>query len=390
MTAYLVNSGNDTKQADALATQLREILPEVKEVDALDAVPPAARGARSIVFVVETADGDGAVDRVIDYAGRPDADTYCVYVAGDLDALDYKRLLKTGNAEWVPAEQASSELPDVVSRWLMRIDAEARGEGHGSTVFSLLPSGGGVGNTTILIELAVWLARHREREARVCVVDLNFQDGNVCDLLNVDPRFDIMELSQNPGRLDDHMLEIFTTRHNSGFDVLAAPKLFADYATINPDAIYAVFNALNSRYDYVLSDFPHVWISWTDNILRNSDAVLLTGSYTVPSALRMSAARKKIESISVPSESVITVVNEYETSLFSSSFSRSDFEESVGEGGIFYIPRDDKFVTESANLGEPMMTIKKNRRICREIAKLGEHVAGAKARARSRGTLLSR
>ena len=379
MTAYLVYPAGSAKASERIAESLREIVGEVREAQSLSEIAPKA-GERAIVFVLGSGQANGRIDEIVEFSDRDRQGAYCVYVASELDALEYKRLLKTGNAEWVPMQQAESELPDVVSRWLMRINAETAGDAGGSTVISFLPSGGGVGNTTLVVETAMWLARHQGKHARVCVVDTNFQDGNVCDLLNIDPRLDIVELSSNPDRLDDHMLEIFTSKHRSGFDVLASGKLFLDYASVNPDAVYAIFNALNFRYDYVLVDFPHVWLPWTDNLLRNSDYIVVSGIYTVPSAMRIAATKRQLTSIGIPKTAVSVVVNQYVSSLFSRGFGTSEFEEAIGEGEVFYVSRDDSFVAESANLGEPMMSIKARRRICKDIAKVARQAAASRSR----------
>ena len=69
-----------------------------------------------------------------------------------------------------------------------------------------MPAAGGVGSTTMAIETAFLLHNSAARGASTCVVDLNFQQGVCAEYLDLEPRFDLTEIENQPERLDRHLL----------------------------------------------------------------------------------------------------------------------------------------------------------------------------------------
>ena len=69
---------------------------------------------------------------------------------------------------------------------------------------SLLPASGGVGVTTLAIQTAMLLLNSRGSRMKpsTCLVDLDFQHGNVSDYLDLEPRLNLGEIEPSPERLD--------------------------------------------------------------------------------------------------------------------------------------------------------------------------------------------
>ena len=149
--------------------------------------------------------------------------------------------------------------------------------------FRFVPSAGGVGNTTLALETAIYLKTSKQtKQRKICVVDLDFQTSHVCDYLDSEPHLRIEEFSNAPERLDEQLFESFTTRHTSGIDVFAAPRSKFSSDELNIDALDSLFNLIAKHYDLIFIDHPLTWFSWTSQVIAASDGAVITGINTIP------------------------------------------------------------------------------------------------------------
>src|SRR5439155_21920142 len=179
------------------------------------------------------------------------------------------------SADWVPTQNAPQEIADVLWR-RMTPSAAPRAERRKAAIVALVSSGGGVGNSTLAVEIGTQLKTNKStRERSVCLIDLDFQNSHICDYLDIEPRLQIDELAANPGRLDAQLLELFLSHHSSGVDVLSAPRGKSNPLELNVAALDALFGLLSEKYELVLVDLPSFWLASTGPILSASALVVV-------------------------------------------------------------------------------------------------------------------
>src|SRR5438309_11718710 len=146
-------------------------------------------------------------------------------------------------------------------------------------IVAFVPSAGGVGNATLAIETAVQVNRASQTSARrVCLLDLDLRASHICDYLDIEPRFHIEEIVQNPDRLDAQLFDLFVSRHAaSDIDVLAVPRNRRASVELDMAALDALFRFISQQYDLVIINVPPAWFDWTDQILGVSDLAIVTG-----------------------------------------------------------------------------------------------------------------
>lgn len=331
------------------------------------------RASRPLVLV-----GHAAIDaippsEVAAFAQAQEGDAFTVYVADTIAPDAYKRLVRTGAAEWVRWQDAEGELRDLAAR--------LRGPEIGdraAKILSFLPSKGGVGNTTLVVETAVCLAGKRKRAGgRIAILDLNLQGGTVADALDVEPRFDIAEIASNPERLDEQLIDVFTSRHSPRLDVFAGPTRTMALDAVEPQILFTFIDAISGRYDAILFDLPVYWLAWIDALLQGSDAVVVSGGATVPALRKLSAKLAHLKDLGVPEARLAAVLTQADVDLLGRVARRAETERVLPGHRTFFVRRDHATVDEAGDVGRPLMETAPGTRVARDIRRVADWIETA-------------
>jgi pilus assembly protein CpaE len=112
---------------------------------------------------------------------------------------------------------------------------------------------GGVGTTTIAVNVAAWLAS--QRPGRVVAVDLDLPFGQVATHLNLKPRQTLTDVVRDEqGLREPELLRTYTEKHGSGLHVLAAPMLPDAGNLLTGAQVDALLGTLRAAYDAVVVD----------------------------------------------------------------------------------------------------------------------------------------
>jgi hypothetical protein len=119
MAIYLTQGGNDETRVNEIEDKLRSAIPGLKRVSRVEDIDQkSVNGAdRSIVLLVAAALEGAKVDDLIDVVGRQSRNLFFIVVGGDISGRDYKRLIQSGNADWVAEGALPQEILDIVPWW---------------------------------------------------------------------------------------------------------------------------------------------------------------------------------------------------------------------------------------------------------------------------------
>ena len=84
---------------------------------------------------------------------------------------------------------------------------------------SFVPTSGGVGQSVLAATLALLTCSNRKQPKSTCLIDLNFQYSRLAHYLDVEPRLDLSAIEAAPERVDQTLMEVMLTRHQSGLAV---------------------------------------------------------------------------------------------------------------------------------------------------------------------------
>jgi len=378
MPIYFLRSNPNSEKNNLVESRIREAIPELVRISSIEDISrhSADDGRRYVLLVAPTGERN-YFDRLVDIASRFQ-ELFFILISDEISASDYKRLVRTGGADWVSTEGAPHEVLDIVSRHQQPVEAPPPSATNPAVV-SFVPSAGGVGNTTLAVEVAIRLKTQKSTRARkICLVDLDFQTSHVCDHLDIDARLRIDEITSNPERLDAHLFEIFISRHSSGLDVFAPPRSNFDFSGLNVAALDALFNMISTRYDLVLIDLPAIWLPWTSQLISGSDGVIVTGINTIPCLRRISERLTAVRQAKQSAGQIAIAVNRCQRSLFGGIGRRQHVESVLPGEKIFYIG-EDPMAVQSINTGVPLGLTASRGKFIKDITAIVDFCAALKS-----------
>ena len=118
MAIYLTQGGGGAGQVDEIEGKLKSAIPDLKRVPSVEAIDPkSVNGAERSIVILAAAASEGAnVDELIDVVRRYPRNLFFIVVGGDISAQDYKKLIQSGNADWVAEAGLPHEVLDIVGR----------------------------------------------------------------------------------------------------------------------------------------------------------------------------------------------------------------------------------------------------------------------------------
>jgi pilus assembly protein CpaE len=221
-----------------------------------------------------------------------------VLVVRELDTVTVVRAMKSGARDVValgdgPAfEEAVRQAYDT-SRAL-RGPSGARRVGRLVTVFS--PKGG-VGKTTVAVNLA--LALSESGSHRVCLVDLDLAFGDVAITMQLFPTHTIEQAIGSEASLDLATLEGLLTRHQDSLMVLAAPLHPDVRERVTPALVVKVLRTLKEGFDFVVVDTPPSFDDQILTALDETDECVVMAGLDVPTLKNVKVALETLDVLDI-------------------------------------------------------------------------------------------
>jgi pilus assembly protein CpaE len=122
------------------------------------------------------------------------------------------------------------------------------------TMVAVIGARGGVGTTTIAVNLAWYLANQQNR--RVALLDLDLHNGNCAMALNVKATPGLREALVSPTRIDNTLLDRVMAPVGERLFVLSAEEPLRDNVDFTAEAVETLVAALREQFHYVIVDVP--------------------------------------------------------------------------------------------------------------------------------------
>lgn len=228
-------------------------------------------------------------------------------------------------------------------------DVKAKRKSTRGLVYTVFSTKGGVGKTFIATNLAVSLAKNKEK--RVVIVDLDLDFGNVALALNVMPRFTISDIIDDIRNIDQYYIDSFLTQNESGVWVLPANMKPMMSEFINAEHIDFILRTLQNSFDYIVIDMPGRFNETINPAFAIADHLLLVVTPEVSSVRNVKAALITLNELNYPKSKIKLILNR----VAGNEINIKDIETTLNYDVFAPLSADYKHVISTMNVGVPFV-----------------------------------
>jgi len=302
----------------------------------------------SDVVVVACYGHDDGVTAMVDHAvkHRPDRP---VVVMSEASPNGFLRLAFEAGADDVITLPQS---PEHVAFTLQKVIARRKGltmPGKATApLVAILGPKGGTGKTLVATNLAVALA---QRDAKVVLVDLDLQFGDIGLALGLSPERTMYDLMKAGGPFDHEKLDRHLIRHSSGVKVLIAPTRPDQASAVSIDFLRDIYASLRTMCDAVIVDTPP---GFTPEVIATIDVstdICMVGMLDSLSLKNTKLGMETLDLMGYDSSHVSLLLNRADSRV---GITPDDVSMIVGRAPDISVP-SDREIPRSVNEGTPIV-----------------------------------
>jgi pilus assembly protein CpaE len=299
---------------------------------------PAARPAP--VVIVDLRDGE-LFPPLLAQLKRQHPQTAIVVVAKTLDPALMLEAMRAGVSECLVEPLSESDLRDAIARVGQHAEAPSTGQ-----VFAVIGAKGGVGATTVSVNLAAELAK--VAHDATLLIDLHHCQGDAAVMLGVEPRFTVVDALQNAHRLDEAVFRSLVTSTRAGVQLLASPRGWR-LESVTREQVRTLVGVAARLFRYVVVDVPR----------SDPSAIEVCGAATrlvVVANQELTTIRQASSMVGTlrercGAERVSVVVNRFDPHA---EITRNDVGQVVKDPIRHVIPSDYRAALRAQHVGRPM------------------------------------
>jgi len=234
------------------------------------------------------------------------------------------------------------------------------------TVFS--PKGG-VGKTTLAVNLAVALSDGGAR--KVCLVDLDLAFGDVAITLQLFPARTIADAVHLESGLDFPVLEPLLTDYRDQVCALVAPVQPDAKDTISAALVGRILDLLKSNFDHVVVDSAPAFDEYVLQAVDETDEMVLVTTLDVPTLKNVKVAVETLDLLNFPKAKRHLALNRADDKV---GLTADKVESTLGMTVAAAIPTSNQ-VAHATNSGEPIVLAQPKHQVSQAIKKLATGIA---------------
>jgi pilus assembly protein CpaE len=246
-------------------------------------------------------------------------------------------------------------------------------------IIAVLGAKGGVGTTTLAVNLATGLSSG-DGHPSVALVDSNVLFGEVPLFLNMKPVSNSLDVSKNIERLDATYLMSILIKHPSGVHVLPSPGRLVGDEEVLFDAMERLLALMKTMFDFVVIDSGQYLDDSSKTILRDCDRAVLVTTLSLPGLVNLKRLLDAMRTLGCASDDRVEIVaNRYSPK---SGISVEEAEESLGRRIRWTIPNDYRNTMDAINSGVPLTAMAKGADVTKRLLEMASAFANQEAEPR--------
>jgi pilus assembly protein CpaE len=355
------------------------------------------QSAPDVVIISLDSDQNKALQLISSLSGEaPELPILAVSARGDGQAI--LQALRSGAREFLTAPVVLEDRLKALKRLTPQRGANGDSQGGSaiapkveSQVISVLGSRGGVGCTSLAVNLGATLAQ--DPACGVALVDLDLALGDADVALDLMADYTLADVALNIERLDMQFLKRSLCKHASGLSLLPHPVQLEDANLIREEHMTRVIGLLRASYTHLILDLSKNFSPVDMTALKMSDVILLVCQLELSSLRNVVRMLLSLAADPELDGKVRIVVNRFGSEC---DISQKKAEETIGKPIFWQVPNDPKSMMESRNQGVPLLTYAPRSKAQQSFVGLVQQLTGkdaapaAKKEARGWGRIFSR
>jgi pilus assembly protein CpaE len=270
--------------------------------------------------------------------------------------------------------------PEDLAAALRRVMRQAAGptgtasRKEGCHVFAVAGATGGVGSSSIAVNLACALAADESNS--VVLVDLDVALGDADVFLDTIPEYTLADIAQNVERLDLTLLRKSLTVHSSGVHLLPRPLQLEDVRLITADKLQRVIGLLKTSFTHMVLDTSKSYSELDMLALRAADDVLMVTQLDLPCLRNVVRLLMTFDDDDGLRDKVKVIVNRFGQDAGQISMKKA--RDTIGREVYWQVPNDYRVMVEVRNNGVPLLQHAPRAPITQSIGSLADALCGKK------------
>jgi pilus assembly protein CpaE len=308
---------------------------------AVDLLTLTHRGAPQPDVLIVDVRGQSQVPSALAVLKRQHPTTSVILVASHLEPALILEAMRAGVNECVAEPLSSDQLGGAITRVIAQRTAPVGGQ-----VFAFVGAKGGVGTTTLAVNVATALAKV---DPSTLFIDMHPAYGDAAVLLGTEPRFSLVDAIENTHRLDLSFFSGLTAQSEAGVTLLAS----SDHAPTSPIDVHRIRLLLDfavRHYRYTVLDLPRSNPAMLDalegassiEVVTNQELASVRGASRIAAALSRRYGRDKVS----------VVVSRFDKHA---DIGVNDIEQAVHAPLGFTFPSDYRLALQALNSGRPFV-----------------------------------
>ena len=291
--------------------------------------------------------------------------------SGSTDGRLILKSMRAGAKEFLTEPLKEEDLASA----LQRVKRQSSGEkeaSQGCKVIAVAGAAGGVGSSSIAVNLACALAE--EPDNSVVLIDLDVALGDADVFLDTISEYTLADVAQNVARLDLTLLKKLLTKHSSGVHLLPRPVQLEDAKLITPDSVQRVIGLLKTSFSHIVLDTSKGFSALDMQAIQLSDDVLMITQLDLPCLRNVVRLMMTFDDNAALRDKVKIVVNRAGQETGQISLKKA--QETIGREIYWQIPNDYRVMVEVRNNGVPLIQHAPKAGITNSIGQLADALCG--------------
>ena len=291
-------------------------------------------------------------------------------ISDTADSQILMQAMRAGVKEFFTQPLNLVEIKEALERFKERqSQGKALPESKRGSIISVFGSKGGVGTTTVSVNLAVSLSLGEPKKS-VALLDMNTLFGEIPLFLEMAPKFHWGEITKNIDRLDNTFLKNILTQHKSGVQVLPSPAYLNGHVRATPDIMSRLLGLMKRMFDFVIIDAGQSTDDTSIKMLEVSDMLMLVTILSLPCLANTNKLLRSLTELGyVPKDKINVVLNRY---IKKGEISLGDAEAGIGKELFWVVPNDYDTSMSAINSGKPLLNIAPGAAITKSFIELAK------------------